>query len=86
MNSIYEHKIKCRNCKIIIETKTVKFYLLPYVYAGLQPERSQEKHPKHFQNCYFNNQVLRSPFMIIKIVFILLILTAINSSLHSLQY
>ena len=41
-DSIYENKIKYRNCKIIIETETVLFYLLPQVYAASLPERSQE--------------------------------------------
>ena len=44
-------KLNTEIAKIIIETKTVLFYLLLYVYAGLQSQRSQEKHPKHFQNC-----------------------------------
>ena len=85
-DNIYKNKIKYRNYKIIIETKTVLFYLLSHVYAGLQSERSQEKRPKHFQNCYFNNRVLSSHFMIIKIVFISPTLTAIYSILHSLTY
>ena len=71
-----EYKIEYKNSKktqIRDGTETVRVLVLYTENAGPQPVRNQEKRHnlEHFHNCFsFNNRVLSSNFIIIKIVFI----------------